>query len=1110
VTVTVAASPYKGLVPFGESDLDAVFFFGREREVDVIAANLLASRLTVLYGATGVGKTSVLRAGAVRALRAVPFPRAVVVFDTWADDPARRLVETVAEAAGIAPRESLAETLADAGALLDGELYLVLDQFEEYFVYHDGALQEGSFTAELASALTQANVRANVLLSLREDALARLDVLKTRVPALFANYLRLDPLDRASARAAILGPVGRWNELFAGDEPVTVEPALVEAVLDQVEAGRVVRMGAGRGVGGRGTRGRVETPYLQLVLERLWEVERSRASRTLRLDTLEELGGASSIVGDHLRRALGELGPAEQDVAATIFHHLVTPSGSKIAHTAGDLARYASLDEGQVRLVAGRLVAARVLRPVPGGRYEIFHDVLAQPVLDWSSRFSARQTAELRRKRATTVAAVAVGALAIVAAVAIYALVQRSRASDRARDARAGELTAQALVLQATDPQAALAQALEASRLRPGTQTEEVLRSSLMAARLRSSLPTGSPVGALAWAASGRVAVGGADGRVRLWETATGRTLEALRASGPVRRIVQLGHGPTLLVVARSAELWDTERGTARRFGGTGSVRAAAASAGGDLIALVRPGGVEVRRARDGSLVSRIADPGALDAAFARDGRTVAVTARDTAGHVTASTYDTASGALLGRSAQRGVDTLAFSPDSTLLATGSADGTVVLQVPRTGGVVRVLDDGGKGIRDIAFSPDGTLLATASSDGGVRVWKVADGSRYFYLLGHTAAATGVVFSPDGTYLASTSDDHTSRIWTVEGVEEGLLAAVLTGSSGPVTQAAFSPGGHSLVTGGTDGTARLWEPRSEQLLTPVATDPAAVDALRTDAPGLTVATVSGGRVRLRRGPRTTSFAQGGRIVAFAGIHAIAEADGSTVAVRRVPGGAGLARLHATGPVRALAFGGDGDELAGVSGGVVSVWALPSGRLVHSFPVEPGVVRLAVSAYGLVATGDDDGTVRLRTPDGRLLHVLRRHRRAVTDLRFDAAGERLVSASEGASENAVEWEVPSGRLLHVLVGHFGTVNAISFSADGRWILTAGPISAGIWEAATGQRLFYVRGVSSLLTDAEWAPSGYGTVAGERDGTIAAYRCVLCRPLGSLQALAEHRLDG
>ena len=89
-------SPYKGLVPFEDSELDALLFFGRERESEIIGANVLAARLTVLYGPSGVGKTSVLQAGVAHRLRQRARENieerghpefVIVVFDGWSEDP---------------------------------------------------------------------------------------------------------------------------------------------------------------------------------------------------------------------------------------------------------------------------------------------------------------------------------------------------------------------------------------------------------------------------------------------------------------------------------------------------------------------------------------------------------------------------------------------------------------------------------------------------------------------------------------------------------------------------------------------------------------------------------------------------------------------------------------------------------------------------------------------------------------------------------------------------------------------------------------------------------------------------------------------------------------
>jgi len=125
------------------------------------------------------------------------------------------------------------------------------------------------------------------------------------------------------------GPVERWNELFAAGELVTVEPELVEDVLGQASSGV--------------EKSRVEPPYLQLVMERIWNEERERGSTVLRRATLAEVGGATAIVREHLDRALSALDEDTQEAAARMFEHLVTPSGTKLAHRASDLAQFARL-----------------------------------------------------------------------------------------------------------------------------------------------------------------------------------------------------------------------------------------------------------------------------------------------------------------------------------------------------------------------------------------------------------------------------------------------------------------------------------------------------------------------------------------------------------------------------------------------------------------------------------------------------------------------------------------------------------------------------------------------------------------------------------------------
>jgi len=225
----------------------------------VIVANLMASRLTVLYGPSGVGKTSLLRAGVAHRLRREQ-NAIVVVFSSWTGDPIANLLDTVEAAAGDGAnrRGALADVLAASTRRLDSELYIVLDQFEEYFLYNEDESGPGTLAEELPEAVRRAGLRVNFLIGIREDSLASLDAFKARIPNLFGNSLRLDLLERSTARAAILGPLQRYNELVPTGGRVEAEPELVEGVLDEVSAGRV-----DQDIGDEGRRDAIEATFAQ-------------------------------------------------------------------------------------------------------------------------------------------------------------------------------------------------------------------------------------------------------------------------------------------------------------------------------------------------------------------------------------------------------------------------------------------------------------------------------------------------------------------------------------------------------------------------------------------------------------------------------------------------------------------------------------------------------------------------------------------------------------------------------------------------------------------------------------------------------------------------------
>jgi CHASE2 domain-containing sensor protein len=454
--VRATNGPYVGLDYFLEEDAD--LFFGRDAERKRIIGNLRASRLTLLYAASGVGKSSLLRAGVAARLRQLAASSATerdsaryvpVVFSAWGGNSKAAWIAALE--AAVRPllredarltlrRDALEHAIEDVAAAVDATLLVILDQFEDHFLYEPR--DEQGFDDELARCINRRDLRANFLISVREDAYSLIGHrFKASIPNVYGNYLHLDFLDERAARVAVLEPVNAFNKRLArGARPFEVETALVDAVLEQVRRGRVtIGEGGTSDVGATG-RTRVETAYLQLVMKRLWDEELAAGSRRLRLETLRRLGGADTIVRAHLDDAMAKLPAEQRDAAAAAFRFLLTSSGRKIALSTGELRELSEAAAAPLEAALKHLERQRILRPVPpsepGGvaRCEIYHDVLAPAILDWRRRHiekrrrreTERRLAQARERtrrlevRNRRLAAAVLALVAVVVALAVY------------------------------------------------------------------------------------------------------------------------------------------------------------------------------------------------------------------------------------------------------------------------------------------------------------------------------------------------------------------------------------------------------------------------------------------------------------------------------------------------------------------------------------------------------------------------------------------------------------------------------------------------------------------------------------------------------------------
>jgi WD40 repeat protein/tetratricopeptide (TPR) repeat protein len=501
-----------------------------------------------------------------------------------------------------------------------------------------------------------------------------------------------------------------------------------------------------------------------------------------------------------------------------------------------------------------------------------------------------------------------------------------------------------------------------------------------------------------------------------------------------------------------------------------------------------------------------------------------------------------------------------FSPDGRSVAIARADGSARLLEAATGRPIAPPMKHGDGVRRVAFSPDGRRVATIGDDGTVLVWDAKNGSLAASPLEHGGIVRCVAFSPDGGKLISAGSDRRARVWDLA---TGKAAPSSVHGAG-VLVAAFSPDGRSVATSTSDGDARVWDASSGRPISPViphkgvyrlAFSPES-DRLVTGSQDLvrvwdaSTAAPRSPYIRLSGGLASVSFTDEGRRVitvtwaqearlweaatgrpVLGPVHARWAHRPVDTPDRRYylfisPMGQ-LARIedHATGnprgvnlppgdPLGEAAFSPDGRRLATAGADhTARIWDVTTGQpIVEPIPHADPITHVSFSPDGgrLVTitrieahARADRESIPVFTQEahvwdaatGRSISPPLRPRGGILSARFSPDGRRLLTA--GSGREAQVWDIQPGATPSLTLLHDDDLLLAIFSPDGSRILTAGRESARFWEAATGRPSLPALRHPGAVRQAAFSPDGLRLVLAGDDQSARVWDAVTGEPV-------------
>jgi WD40 repeat protein len=1118
---------------FEEADAD--LFVGREALTTKLVERTISlassrsptdTRFLAVVGASGSGKSSLVHAGLIPALRWHKDSRDwQIALLTPTAHPLESLATSLTEGSeSVSAITTLMDDLArDArslqlfakrklGSRNGSRLLLVIDQFEELFALCRSEEGRTAFIDNLSAAASEEDSPVIVVIAMRADFYAHCANYVQLREALAKNQEYIGAMSEEELRRAIEEPArrGRWE----------FEPGLVDLLLHDVgqEPGALpllshalmetwhMRRGRTMTLSGYTTTGSVRgaiAETAEVVFLDLFTREQREIARRIFL-RLTELGDETS-TGDTRRRAtFNELILRPEDAETTEYvlkvladARLITTSEDsvEVAHEAlirewPTLRGWLEDNREGLRLHRQLTDAAWEWNALNRDPDMLYRGARLTQVQEWAAvnkeemnkleeefleasiSSSQRETAEREAQRQRE-----------LEAAQKLAELEKQRAEEQAQSAaqlnkRARYLTG-AFIIALLMAFTALFFSSQARQTATTAQKDRRIATSRELAAASLNNLNVDPERSILLALESVSTTRSADG------TILPESLEALHralVASPVRMTLN-GHGTGVL----SAD-YSPDGSRLATIGQDGTVIVWNAASGEELLRM--PGTSEPI---DFVTTKRVA--------FSADGELLVACDRNLI-----KIYDPLSGNLIKElnGHQAYVTAIDISTDSKYVASGSFDGSAMIWDVSTGDIHAQLAGHADAIEELAFSPDGRWLVTAGDDAALKFWDVLSGDLLLDYTDFTGIVGGVTFSPDGNRLAFSdesihvwqfglnSGDRGSKIgyqevYTISTAAsnvfspDGRIIAGWSGSatSGNVIKLWDAATGRELLTlfGHTGWVMGLaFSPDSQWLASTSLDGTVRVWSLRPGNEGVSVSTpLASFGTRFAYNPNRQEFVTNG-------------GDGTATLWNAETGEPRLTLRGHDLTVLSLAFRPDGERLAtGSEDATAIVWdTITSQKLFALTGHEVGVRDIAFSPDGeLIGTGGFDGTAKIWNANtGELIHDITGHQGLVLGVAFSPDGKYLATASTDAT--VMIWNVTTGERTSTLTGHEAGVREVVYSPDGRMIATgSGDGMVILWDAATGSNLKTLIGHNSGIQSLAFTSDGKLLASGSEDNT-------------------------